>query len=479
MPTIKRPSWQTPPRAWQREALPLALDAIRRDVRGVVRAVMGAGKSVLIAEICASIGLAADEHIVVTTPTVALVDQLSATLAARGLNVGRYYTHAKEIRPVIVACLPSVAQLAADLDGRCVLWLADEAHRTEADALKVALEELKPYRRLGVTATPWRGQEAERLSEYDTVIYDYGPGEAVRDGVVVPPRIIPYLGGVKGNDLDEVCAQWVEADTGRGIVNAKNIEDAEGFSALLNARGTASAVVHSHMPRTTQAARLDALKAGELHCVVHVALLQEGVDLPWLDYLVMRRRVGSRVRFAQEVGRVLRSAPSKTEARVYDPHDLWEILRLDYDACLGAAPVVAPPDPRDALADELAALLAMLPPADVAPAPDLKAKIQRRTRAYLRSLALAWELAGALKRRDCDLWGVRPVSAKQLKVIAFIGRGMLRKTLIPMNHRKALQAVIEDAKRLTTAEASDLISILDAARQKAPWPATTIFDESA
>lgn len=477
MPTIKRPAWQTAPRAWQAAALPLALDAIRHDVRGVVRAVMGAGKSVLIAEICASIGLAADEYIVVTTPTVALVDQLAATLTARGLEVGRYYTHAHEIRPVIVACLPSVAQLAQDLPGRCILWLADEAHRTEADALKIALDDLKPYRRLGVTATPWRGDDGERLTEYDRVIYDYGPAQAVQDGVVVAPKIVPYLGGVPGNDLDEVCARWIEAETGRGIVNAKSIDDAQGFAALLKARGVACDVIHSALPRTTQAARLDALKAGELRCLVHVSLLQEGVDLPWLDYLVMRRRVGSRVRFAQEVGRILRAYPGKTEARVYDPHDLWEILRLDYDACLGAQAPKAPADPRDALADELAALRAMLPQ-DATPPADLRAKVQRRTRAYLRSLALAWELAGAIQRLPCDLWGIRPASPKQQRVIAFIGRGMLRKTAIPMPHRRALQAVIEDAKRLTTAEASDLIAILDAARQKSPWPETTIFEES-
>lgn len=476
MPTIKRPAWQTTPRAWQREALPLALDAIRHDVRGVVRAVMGAGKSVLIAEICASIGLADDEHIVVTTPTVALVDQLAATLTARGLNVGRYYTHAHEIHPVIVACLPSVAQLAADLPGKCILWLADEAHRTEADALKVALDTLKPYRRLGVTATPWRGEDGERLTEYDQIIYDYGPAQAVQDGVVVAPRIVPYLGGVPGNDLDEVCARWIEAETGRGIVNAKSIEDAMSFAAKLTGRGIPAAVVHSGLSRATQEARIAALKSGEVRTIVHVSMLQEGVDLPWLDYLIMRRRVGSRVRFAQEVGRVLRSYPGKNEARVYDPHDLWEILRLDYDACLGAQAPKAPPDPPDALADELAALLAMLPQ-DTTPPAELRAKIQRRTRAYLRSLALAWELAGEIQRLPCDLWGIRPASPKQQRVIAFIGRGMMRKTAIPMQHRRALQAVIEDAKRLTTAEASDLIAILDAARHKAPWPATTIFEE--
>jgi superfamily II DNA or RNA helicase len=476
MPTIKRAAWTTTPREWQREALPLALDAIRHDVRGVIRAVMGAGKSILIAEICASIGLAADEHIVVTTPTVALVDQLAATLAARGLTVGKYYTHAHEITPVIVTCLPSVAQLAAVLPGRCVLWIADEAHRTEAEALKLALDTLAPYRRLGVTATPWRGDEGERLSEYDKIVYDYSPADAVRDGVVVAPRIVPYLGGVPGNDLDDVCARWIEGESGRGIVNAKNIEDGLAFCAKLTARGITATVVHSGLSRATQAARIQSLKDGEVRVIVHISMLQEGVDLPWLDYLIMRRRVGSRVRFAQEVGRVLRSYPGKTEARVYDPHDLWEILRLDYEACLGAQQVKAPDDPRDALADELAALLALLPKEQTVPH-ELRAKVQRKTRAYLRSLALAWELAGVITRLPCDLWGIRPASPKQRRVIAYIGRGLLRKTAIPMAHRRALIAVVDDAARLTTAEASDLIAILDAARQKAPWPATNIFED--
>ena len=129
------------------------------------------------------------------------------------------------------------------------------------------------------------------------------------------------------------------------------------------------------------------------------------------------------------------------------------------------------------LADELAALRAMLAEAP-ADEPRLRAKIQRRTRAYLRSLALAWELAGEIQRLPCDLWGIRPASTKQRRVIAFIGRGMMRKTQIPMPHRRALQAVLDDVARLTTAEASDLIAILDAARQRSPWPATTIFEET-
>ena len=37
------------------------------------------------------------------------------------------------------------------------------------------------------------------------------------------------------------------------------------------------------------------------------SLLAEGVDLPWLEWLCLRRGAGSRVRLAQEVGRVVRT----------------------------------------------------------------------------------------------------------------------------------------------------------------------------
>jgi hypothetical protein len=63
-------------------------------------------------------------------------------------------------------------------------------------------------------------------------------------------------------------------------------------------------------------------------------MLQEGVDLPWLRWLCLRRPAASRVRFAQEVGRVLRAAPGKAEAVIFDPHDLFASHALSYEAVL-------------------------------------------------------------------------------------------------------------------------------------------------
>ena len=88
------------PRKWQARALPRVLNALDRNVSGVVRAATGAGKSVLIAEVCR---MRARDQIVVTTPTQNLVAQLQATIQKRlGEPVGQWYGRTKTKQRVTV-----------------------------------------------------------------------------------------------------------------------------------------------------------------------------------------------------------------------------------------------------------------------------------------------------------------------------------------------------------------------------------------
>ncbi|MEO1270521.1 MAG: DEAD/DEAH box helicase family protein, partial [Myxococcota bacterium] len=160
-----------PPRRWQAACLPVAIAELGTKQPVVVQAVMGSGKTYLIAELVRSAVLEEGEHIIITTPTQRLVEQLTAALVERiGLaQVGRYYGRAKNIHaPVIVACSPSVPRLAMELNSwggrRCAVWISDEVHRTECDQIKQAYESLNPERAIGFTATPWRGSRTEELS---------------------------------------------------------------------------------------------------------------------------------------------------------------------------------------------------------------------------------------------------------------------------------------------------------------------------
>ena len=327
------------PWPWQAEAMVAVVDALRDGGSVVVQAVMGSGKSVLIAELVAAASLRPREVVVVTTSSQRLVGQLSETLQARGLAPGQYYARRKQAtRRVIVACIDSAEQLAARLDDlgrRCVLWIADEAHRTECDTVHRAMELLAPERSVGVSATPYRSARSEELSLFRAVAYSYGPVPALRDGVILPWRVIPWTGGQA--PIDEAATEMIQRyglPAGPGVVSADSIQDAEGYAGVLRHADIRAEAIHSQQSSAAQHTLLDDLRAGRLQVLVHVAMLQEGIDLPWLRWICLRRAVSSRVRFAQEVGRVLRRAPGKEHGIVLDPHDLFGSLTMDYEAVL-------------------------------------------------------------------------------------------------------------------------------------------------
>lgn len=481
-PQHRPPTWGPfTPRAWQAAALPIALRHVAEGKRSIISAIMGAGKSVLITELC-------HRHrgrVVVTVPTVALVEQLSATIATRCGEgaVGRYYTHASDTdRRITVVCLPSLARyVAATGDLPAPLWIADEAHRTEADQCVAQFDALAPSAAIGFTATPFRADKRERLSLWTDLAYEYTAADALRDGVVVPFRVQLWDGG-GDNNIDAVCLRLIRKHaSGPGLVNAVSIIDAEQHAEWLTRQGLMSKAVHSALPRDEIASRIAELERGDLACIVHVSMLQEGVNLPWLRWLCMRRPVGSRVRFVQEVGRVLRAHPGKERAELLDPHDLFDTFGLTYDAILAGDTCDPVAESADPLAAEAAACIAAErdePPTPGAPREPPGVGIARRlapVRRYVRRLYLALLAEGIIESRiSSTSWRKLDPTEKQLKAIGWICGGMARNTAIPLAHRKALAIVRANAADLKRGDVSDLLSIgsvmRDRKRRCEPWP---------
>lgn len=322
------------PRDWQRDALPVIVDALRRGERGIVSAVMGSGKSILqTALVATALPKTGDRVVLVTAPRQALVEQLAGTLR-RWLGqetVGTFYARRKQHRrQVVVACNASVPRLRAELekDGRRVaLLVCDEAHGTQGATLRAEIPRLAPAALVGFTATPFRSIPRESLELFTAVLFRYTLEDAMQDGVLVPMRHERYHGDA-GDDLDQACLEMIKdkAGPGPGIVSARNIADADRHAAWLTDQGLAAESIHSEHSSDERAAKLDRLRSGELRALVHVSLLAEGVDLPWLRWLCLRRNVQARVRFLQEIGRVFRVDPDppeplgpKVEGVVLDP----------------------------------------------------------------------------------------------------------------------------------------------------------------
>lgn len=453
--------------------MPLALASLEARRNGVVVATTGAGKSIFLAALLLRWREThgPDEGvIIVTTPTRKLVEQLSETLdqyLGPGV-VGRYYTRAKQYkREVVVCCNPSVPTLVDALtrEGRAVsVWIADECHRTESDEMRTVHTEdeegedldearivaaIRTDRRLGLTATPFRSLAYERLSLFTEVVYRYPPADAKRDGVVVDWDPVPWTGEERIS-IDDACLQMIAAlgpDRGPGVVNATDIADAVAYTGVLVRAGYRAEPIHSRMGRADQEGAIGRLRDGELDMLVHVSMLVEGVDFPWLRWLCMRRQVNARVRFIQEVGRVLRSYPGKTKATLLDPHGLFEQFQITYDAALGWE---EPPPAGEAREQEQAEK-------------DPKVKYTRQlgdVGRYIRYLWMAL-IAEGKTTGDTPMGGVgwRDDDPSE-KQIAAIRRLMKLRLRAAPDHAEAIGKVCRKAKDLNKGAASDTMNLL-------------------
>lgn len=444
------------PRKWQREALPVVLESMKRKVPGIVSAVMGSGKSVLASELCwLALPKLGERAVVVSAPRQHLVNQLAATISERCVGkVGKFYADEKEPdAPVIVTCnasMPTLRVALGERSRRVALMVVDEAHSSEGEVLHDEIPALNPVCLCGFTATPFRSIPKESLSLFREIVYRYSMADALRDGVLVPMRHVRYRGSSPGSVDEECLSMMQEHGVGPGIVSADSINDAERFSDWLTEHGFVSMPIHSRMNGWERARRLEALQFGGVRCLVHVSLLAEGVDLPWLKWLCLRRKVQARVRFLQEIGRVLRVHPGKDEGVVMDPHLLLGRHGLVSAEAIGVAMEQAAlalekePEVRDERGlteDQVIALDALTE--------------------YLADLRESMERAELVGPRwtspDGDGWRLVGVSEKQVDRL-----GQVRKLTrhIPKEYREPVKALVRVPWALTRGQAGDLLDVL-------------------
>jgi superfamily II DNA or RNA helicase len=474
-------------RRWQREAAQAACRWWQAEVPepALICAVMGAGKTHLTGSICAA--WAAECHgrecVVVMVPSVNLIYQTRDKLASDWLapgRVGTWFGKEKSLGTVIVTTYDSARALAQELhrDRRAVRFiLADEAHQTEnarGHASLGAFGEGVPT--LGLTATPYRSDKKAKIQKFEQQIYRYGPEDGLRDGVLVYYDTHSAERDFESDHVDDICAEMAQEARKLGpmVCNAVSVEDAEAFAKRLTSEGIPAKAISyktqgSIHVRGTESWRLvRKLQEGALGCLVYPSLLSEGVDLPWLVSLIMRRKISSRVRFAQEVGRVLRACDGKGRAHLWDPHDLTNELSITYEAALGWIE----PDPNEVLQEaiekkdrkELAGIAEQFP--DLPPA----TKLTLAT-AYTRRISNAWRQAGRLTMMRSKGWRSSAATPNQLRALArtrvFL-KGRVATRELPLIEGAINEALAGRMDRGTVADLLDICMGMVAAKDV--WP---------
>lgn len=370
--------------------------------------------------------------------------------------------------------------------------LVHNCHRTKCATISTAHAILNPFASLGVSGTPYRSKESESLHLFDKLLVNYKPEEALKDGVVVPFRPVFWEGGE--GDLDSVCLDLTALAKGPGLYNAISISDSEVFSMKCLDAGVSARPIHSQMSDGDRARRIEEWKNGEISALVHVSLLQEGVDFPWLRWICLRRPCGSRVRYVQELSRVLSSFTDpvtgevKDEAVVYDPQGIIKNFKLDYKAVLAGDVEdedIEEEGPRDEKQSEkkrrqFEQLIFEAMREIVNATAGKKPLSFTPLAAYLYELVTAFDMSGLIDRKIANKnWREKPVSQKQIETATKMLWAVNHKS-VPKPHQKPLnilaQQVVKDMDR---GMASDLLTIMMALANHKKWPDLKILDRSA
>lgn len=331
----------------------------------VVEACVGAGKSVLIAELCRRvIEQVPGTRILMVVHVKELIEQNLAKLLQvwPGAPVGVYSASVGSRhlgRAITYATIGSVAKRAHEL-GQVDIMLIDECHLvspSEATMYRRLIDELRRYcpamRVVGWTGTAFRGDGVWLTQQglFTHVAARVSMVELLRDGYLSPLVTAPIetridTEGVRTSGGDYVvkalaeasdqaakvsaaCAELVRlaAQRRKWLVFAVTVAHAQHVAdELRQVHGVACDVVSADTPRQEREAIIRNFRAGTLRAVVNVAVLTTGFDVPELDCIVLLRATLSPVLYVQIAGRGMRTAPGKENCLWLDFTDTTERL---------------------------------------------------------------------------------------------------------------------------------------------------------
>lgn len=353
-------------RDYQQEAVNATIQHFRQsDDSAVIVLPTGAGKSLVIAELCRL----ARHKVICLTHVKELVEQNHQKLSALGVEAGIYSaglgrkeTQAK----VTFASIQSIARSLEQHNEALSLLIIDECHRIPKDQQGQYHQVIEHFKTLnptlkilGLTATPYRldsgwiyhthywgfARETEQPF-FKKCIYELPLRRLVKSGYLTEPKV--YNAAVAhydfsqllGNEYDDhhqpieqqlnelvsrhprvtqaICEQILELSAARKgvMVFASTVEHAQEILGYLPA--SEAAIITGDTASKERDHIIDQFKAQQLKYLVNVSVLTTGFDAPHVDVIALLRPTESVSLFQQMVGRGLRLFPDKQDCLILD-----------------------------------------------------------------------------------------------------------------------------------------------------------------
>lgn len=219
--------------------------------------------------------------------------------------------------------------------------IIDEAHHAPADTYIQTISKLNPKFLIGLTATPFRKDERDVTKVFGPPLVYYSVYKAIQKGYLARVEYHIHNDNIdedwitqnsrKGHTIKQlnkkiflperdetICEKiykiWEESKLERGIIFCNSSEHAERIELLLKVNYAIP--VWSLTTRVKdsreKAKRLREFRTGKCRIITCYDMLNEGVDVPDVDFIVFLRVTHSRVYFLQQLGRGLRYKEGKT-----------------------------------------------------------------------------------------------------------------------------------------------------------------------
>ena len=225
------------------------------------------------------------------------------------------------------------------------LIIVDECHHAPSESFSKILNELEPEFLLGVTATPWRGDNTSLKYLFGEPLFSMNVVEGMLQGYLskvdykmltdgIDWQEINYLSknGHTVKDLnerlyiperdrgmvEEIVSTINATDNPRALVFCRSIKHAERLLVFFKMYDIKTSVLHSNLSRTERFNALAGFRTGKITALISIEMLNEGIDVPEVNIVCFARVTHSRRIFLQQLGRGLRLSDNKKEVKVLD-----------------------------------------------------------------------------------------------------------------------------------------------------------------
>ncbi len=342
------------PREYQQVAINEVLTTFSEGInRALVVFATGLGKSIILGEVCAEFAGNKKQPVLVLADKLPLIEQLEESIwpqieASVQTRLWDGSRKPRNFDGVTVATQQSVyGALNSGIElPKFGAVLVDECHHAAAPTYRETLMSLDFDCLLGVTATPWRGDEQRVSDIFGDPVASMGIVEGIYRGFLADVDYTMYLDNIDWEMIQEnsdsslsvkdlnsrlflpardedmckkIIEAWNEMDRPPIITFCRSIDHANRLAELFISMGIPSKAIHSrNMSQPERALQLMQFRNNKFASLIGVDILNEGVDVPDVGMIVFARVTHSRRIFVQQLGRGLRITENKDRVRVLD-----------------------------------------------------------------------------------------------------------------------------------------------------------------